>query len=67
MRVGRESFESPIGADGEFYLENVPPGRHPAEVLYEQKACVFTIEIPVSAASVVNLGIVRCSNQAIEQ
>lgn len=67
VRVGRESFESPVGADGEFYLENVPPGRHPAELLYEQKACFFTIEIPVSAASVVNLGTVRCSDRAIEQ
>jgi outer membrane usher protein len=60
VRVGRESFESPIGADGEFYLENVPPGRHPAEVLHQGKTCAFTIEIPASAASVVNLGTVRC-------
>jgi outer membrane usher protein len=68
VRVGRESFESPIGAEGEFYLENVPSGRHPAEVLYEQKTCLFTIEIPVSAASVVNLGTVRCGDlQVVER
>jgi outer membrane usher protein len=68
VRVGRESFESPIGAEGEFYLENVPPGRHPAEVLYQQKTCSFTIEIPVSAASVVNLGTVRCGDlQVVER
>jgi len=65
VRVGETPFESPIGADGEFYLENVPPGTHPAEVLYQRKTCVFTIEIPVSAASIVNLGVVRC-DQVVE-
>jgi len=55
-----ETFESPIGRDGEFYLENLPRGRHPAVVDHKEALCRFTLDAPVSPASLVDMGTVRC-------
>jgi outer membrane usher protein len=59
------TFESPIGAQGEFYLENVPPGRHPAVILFKGQPCQFTIEIPASASPVLQVGVARCVAEAV--
>jgi len=56
-----ETFESPIGRDGEFYLENLPRGRHAAVVDHKEALCRFMLETPVSPASLVDLGTVRCA------
>ncbi len=59
--VGGEEFRSPIGGRGEFYLENVPTGRHAAEVDFAGGRCRFSLEAPdVSEEAVVNLGPLRC-------
>jgi outer membrane usher protein len=55
-----QTYESPIGRDGEFYLENLPRGRHTAIVDHKDAVCRFTLETPVSAASLVDVGTVRC-------
>lgn len=55
-----QTFESPIGRDGEFYLENLPRGRHPAVIDHKDAACRFTLDAPASAASLVDVGTVRC-------
>jgi outer membrane usher protein len=55
-----QTYESPIGRDGEFYLENLPRGRHAAIVDHKDAVCRFTLETPVSAASLVDVGTVRC-------
>ena len=55
-----QTYESPIGRDGEFYLENLPRGRHAAIVDHKDAVCRFTLETPVSAASLVEVGTVRC-------
>lgn len=52
---------SPVGSDGGFYLENLPPGRHPAAVEFKGTICRFTLVIPVSASPFINLGTVRCA------
>jgi outer membrane usher protein len=56
-----ETFESPIGRDGEFYLENLPRGRHAAMIDHKDARCQFTLEAPVSPASLVDVGVVRCT------
>lgn len=56
-----QTYESPIGRDGEFYLENLPRGRHAAVVDHKDAACRFTLEPPVSPASLVDMGTVRCT------
>jgi len=62
LRVTAEgqTFESPIGRDGEFYLENLPGGPHPAVVDHKDGVCHFTLEIPSSLTTLVDLGALRC-------
>jgi outer membrane usher protein len=51
---------SPIGKEGDFYLENVPPGEMPARVIYEEGICEFLLEVPASDAALIQLGSVVC-------
>jgi outer membrane usher protein len=51
---------SPVGADGAFYFENLPPGRHPAVVRDSSGSCAFVIEVPASIDPLTDLGTVRC-------
>ena len=53
-------FESPVGKQGEFYLENIPPGRHAAIVEYKDQTCGFVLDVPTSEEPVVQLGNVGC-------
>jgi outer membrane usher protein len=55
-----KQFDSPVGKQGEFYLENVPPGRHPATVEYKNKMCEFVLDVPSSKEPVVQIGNVLC-------
>ncbi len=50
----------PTGKGGEFYLENLPPGRYPASFVREGKTCRFDLSIPASQETVVALGEVIC-------
>jgi outer membrane usher protein len=62
VTAGGKAFESPIGASGEFYFENVPAGRHPAEIQHKGRTCSFTFEVPaVAEAPVVDLGAIQCA------
>jgi outer membrane usher protein len=53
---------SPLGIDGEFYLENLPTGNHTALVEYEGSECWFNIDVPHKEGMVVELGRLTCSN-----
>jgi hypothetical protein len=55
---------SPLGAAGEFYFENVGPGRHAALVTYAQGRCAFTLEVPLVEAPQIDLGTLRCTDSA---
>jgi len=54
---------SPIGRRGEFYLENIPPGRYRAVVHSSAGDCQMTLQIPKSSANVVKLGDLTCVQQ----
>ena len=54
------TYESPVGAQGEFYLENVPAGRYRATLLYQQRTCDFTITIGSATGETLNLGVLEC-------
>ncbi len=58
---GGEAQASPVGGDGAFYLEDLPPGRYPAAVESKESVCRFTLAVPVSPSAFVNLGTVRCT------
>ena len=53
-------IEGLVGRNGEFYLENVPSGKHVATIIYKGKECVFDIIIPDSKEMMINLGEVVC-------
>ena len=63
VQVGERESASPIGNGGEFYLENVPAGRHPARVEYRGGLCRFVLVVPPSAESFLNVGAVVCEVQ----
>jgi len=58
--VGDETYVSPVGSEGEFYFENLPPGAYPARLRFADTSCAFTLEMPVSSAPLVDLGAVVC-------
>ena len=51
---------SPIGKEGDFYLDSVSPGKYPANVDYEGGICNFELTIPQSQEQMVNLGNSKC-------
>jgi len=55
------SFGSPVGNDGSFYFENLATGSYTAVVENRTDRCTFTVEIPKSNDTVINLGKVRCA------
>ena len=60
------TFDSPIGKNGEFYLENIPAGSYDATIDDEGKSCRFSLEIPDSPEPIMKLGEIRCRTLAGE-
>lgn len=55
-------YHSPLNGEGYFYLENVPPGDHTAQVGYGGgETCTFTVQIPSTSATTVDLGAIVCN------
>lgn len=48
LKKGDLKIESPVGRDGEFYLENVPAGMYEATIYNGEQQCEFGFEIPES-------------------
>jgi outer membrane usher protein len=56
------TIEIPAARNGEFYAENLPPGRHAAQVEIDGRPCTFTLDIPASESSFISLGdVVTCN------
>lgn len=66
VTVADQTVESPIGKRGEFYLENVPAGKHSAVIENQEKMCHVTLDIPASAEPFLKLGQVPCQMGAPE-
>jgi outer membrane usher protein len=62
MADGKD-YASPIGKGGEFYLENVPPGPHPARAEFNDGSCSLTIDLPKTGTSFVKLGTLSCEER----
>jgi outer membrane usher protein len=60
VTVGGRQADSPIGRDGEFYLENVPTGRYPALIVHDGLTCEFVLEVPPTQLPLVEVGTLRC-------
>jgi outer membrane usher protein FimD/PapC len=46
--------------EGDFYVEDVPPGRYAGEARRDNELCRFALEVPASGEVVTELGEVRC-------
>lgn len=55
LKVGDEGVNFQSVRDGEFYLENVPPGSYPATVRIGERNCEFTLALPDSQDAFVEL------------
>ena len=60
VEAGATRLESPVSAEGEFYFENIPAGRHLATLTFRETICRFPLEIPISDRPTIDLGHVRC-------
>lgn len=55
--------EGLVGRGGEFYLENIPPGRHPAKIDFKGDEYGLDIIIPDSSDMFLNLGDIICEKR----
>jgi outer membrane usher protein len=61
VTVAGATQTSPIGRNGEFYLENLAPGSHRASIQYSGGECFFDLAIPATEDRLVKLGQVICT------
>jgi outer membrane usher protein FimD/PapC len=55
MTDGKE-VTTPTGKSGEFYLENLKPGRHGARFIFGARRCAFELTVPPSQDMLIDLG-----------
>jgi outer membrane usher protein len=60
IETDTEVIEGAAGTDGEFYVENVPPGTHSAQALFNGSVCHFTINVPKSENMILETGDITC-------
>jgi len=65
VTVNGQDLVSELGRRGQFYMENVSPGRYPAEVEYADGLCAFQLIVPDRASTLTEIGSVHCSPQQI--
>jgi len=65
VNTAEKVYTSPIGNAGEFYLENIAPGKHAATIQYEDGECRFIISLPDSTNQFVKLGTLVCAASSI--
>ncbi len=63
VQVKDVTVEGLVGRNGEFYLENIPPGRYSARTVYQGDECGFDIIIPESTEMFLLLGDIECEEQ----
>ncbi|MGD9765288.1 MAG: fimbria/pilus outer membrane usher protein [Candidatus Binatia bacterium] len=64
VTAGDVTVTSPIGKGGEFYLQNLPPGRHRAVIAHGDVGCEFFLNVPDVPEPFVSLGAQRCAGDA---
>ncbi|GMT41785.1 MAG: hypothetical protein IEMM0002_0196 [bacterium] len=55
-----EIMEIFTGANGEFYMENIPPGEYTARLFDDKKECEIRLTVPESDKMIVDMGEVSC-------
>ncbi|MDI6794477.1 MAG: fimbria/pilus outer membrane usher protein [bacterium] len=67
IKIEEKTIETVVGKDGEFYLENLPPGRYLARLFKEGKEGSFEMIIPESNDFIVDMGEIICELPAFEE
>src|SRR5574341_2562451 len=60
--VAGKEIAFPTGKGGEFYLGDIPPGTHRAQVQYNGNRCGFDIVVPRSDEMILDLGVLFCED-----
>jgi outer membrane usher protein len=60
ITVDGRDIDAPVVDDGEFYLENIPVGTHPAVLRKGQQRCAFQFTVPRSEEMMLDLGKITC-------
>jgi outer membrane usher protein len=63
IEAGDRTIESPLGAAGEFYFENLEAGRHEATIVTSTRECSLVLDIPESPSTFIDLGLIRCGGE----
>lgn len=58
--VEGKSRKLPTGRGGEFYFENLAPGRYSGSAVVDGQPCVFELDVPASNETFIELGDVQC-------
>ena len=53
---GGKEINMPTGLGGEFYIENLEPGRHDARFMFREQPCAFELTVPASEETIIDLG-----------
>ena len=60
LNVQGKETESVVGKRGEFYLENLIPGKYPARLTVNGRVCTFQMVVPESTEMTVKMGDITC-------
>jgi outer membrane usher protein len=58
--IGGKTFSSPLSEEGGYYLENIPVGKHPATIEYEDKECKFDFNMPKINSPSIEIPMINC-------
>lgn len=62
LSAGDKEASFPTGKGGEFYVENLDPGIYTAHFSYKGKECSFTLAVPKSDETFIDVGELLCEN-----
>lgn len=62
LSAGDKETSFPTGKGGEFYIENLNPGIYTAHFSYKGKECSFTLAVPKSDETFIDVGELLCEN-----
>ena len=60
IQANGTNFGGIVGRGGDFYFENLPPGKFPARLYLADKECLFEITIPESTEIMIDTGEIVC-------
>jgi len=60
VTVDGTTIESPLGRNGNFYFESLPPGQHVAVIDDGEARCSFVLDVPSVSDPVTHVGTVEC-------